>query len=396
MILFFRLMTPKKILGVFAVVMGSGCAEEVDPCATSGTACVWAGVGELGFNNLTPNAHRLKSKFYFPEDLTFAPDGRAYIADWNNHMIRRVEANDSVTVVVGTDYEGDGDPEMQDRLPQCAPAGADGTEVAMNHPTDIEIGPDGMVYIAAWHNNKIRMLDPETGIVTAYGNSYGYADNGPACQAIFNQPKAIAIAPDNTLYTIDQRNVRIRAITPDRMISTMAGNGVVGAAGDGGLAMEAEFGFETGTTPRPTGALVLNGRDLLVADSVNNRIRRINLDTNVIDCIAGRLEPGYSGDGGQALDATLNFPMDMELGPDGRLYIADRYNHVIRAMDLTTGIIETIAGTGVKCDLDEEACEDGRPALEMPLHEPYGIAFDAPGNLYIADSHNHRILKVTR
>ncbi|MEJ7597865.1 MAG: hypothetical protein WKG01_08160 [Kofleriaceae bacterium] len=391
-------MPSMRIFGVAFVVVAGGCGEEVDPCAESGTACVWAGTGELGFNNLTPNAHRLNSKFYFPEDVTFAPDGRAYIADWNNHMIRRVEHDDTVTVVIGTDYEGDGDPEMQDRLPLCAPAGAAGTDVAMNHPTDIEFGPDGVMYVAAWHNNKIRMFDPATGIVTAYGNSYGYTDNGPACTAIFNQPKSIAIAPDNTLYTIDQRNVRIRAIEPagERMITTIAGKGIVGNQGDGGLAMDAEFGFETGTTPRPTGALVLNGRDLLVADSANNRIRRINLDTNIIDCIAGKLTPGYTGDGGQAIDATLNFPMDMELGPDGRLYIADRYNHVIRAMDLTTGVIETVAGTGTKCDLDEEECADGRPALEMPLHEPYGVAFDAPGNMYIADSHNHRFLKVTR
>jgi hypothetical protein len=147
---------------------------------------------------------------------------------------------------------------MEDRLPLCNPAGALGTTVAMNHMTDVEIGPDGYVYIAAWHNNKIRMLDPVTGIVTSIaGNSYGFAgDSGLACNAVFNQPKAIAFGNDGTLYTIDQRNLRIRAIDPaTKMIRTVAGVGQQGNGGDGGQAMEAQFGFDIGTTPQPTGSL---------------------------------------------------------------------------------------------------------------------------------------------
>jgi DNA-binding beta-propeller fold protein YncE len=272
--------------------------------------------------------------------------------------------------------------------------------VAMNHMTDAEFGPDSKLYIAAWHNNKIRVLDPATNLVTVLaGDGYGYAgDNGPGCRVLFNQPKAVEIAPDGTVYTIDQRNVRIRAIASDdaRTTTTIAGYGRVGHAGDGGDAVDAEFGFETGTTPRPTGALVLDGRTLYVADSVNNRIRAIDLDSGKINCIAGKLEPGYSGDGGRAIEAQFNFPMDMERGPDGRLYVADRYNHVVRAIDLASGTVETVAGSGTKCDVARETCADGVPAREIPLYEPYGIAFDAAGNLYIADTHNHRIVKVTR
>jgi DNA-binding beta-propeller fold protein YncE len=366
-----------------------------------GTACVWAGIGERGFNIEDPDAKRLDSKLYYPEDLTFGPDGRAYIVDWNNHRIRRVEKDDRLTTVVGTDYEGDGPPEMEDRLPLCNAPGAPGTTVAMNHMTDVEFGPDGLLYIAAWHNNKIRVFDPATNIVTSLvGDGYGYAgDNGPACRTIFNQPKAVEIAPDGTVYTIDQRNVRIRKIAPDaqRTVTTIAGIGTVGARGDGGQALDAQFGFEIGTTPRPAGALVLKGRELLVADTLNNRIRRINLDTGIVDCIAG-LEgnPGYSGDGGHALQASFNFPVDMELGPDGRLYIAERYNHVIRAIDLETGTTETVAGSGVKCDTARETCPDRVPARQMMFHEPYGLAFDATGNLYVADTHNNQIVRIAR
>lgn len=383
-----------------AIALATACSDEPDPCLEPGTACVWAGTGQRGFNNEDPDAHRLDSKLYFPEDLTFGPDNRAYINDWNNHRIRRVERNDSMVVVVGTDYEGDGPPEMEDRLPVCNPSGAPATTVAMNHTTDSEFGPDGLLYIAAWHNNKIRVYDPATDMVTVLaGNGYGYTgDGGAACQALFNQPKAVEIAPDGTVYTIDQRNVRIRAIQTDaaRTITTIAGTGKVGSIGDNGPAITAEFGFEIGTTPRPTGSLVLNGRLLYVADSLNNRIRRMNLDTGMVDCIAGKLQAGYTGDGGSAIEATFNFPMDMELGPDGRLYIADRYNHVIRAIDLESGTIETVAGTGFGCETERETCADHGPALALPLNEPYGIAFDRDGNLFIADTHNHRILKVTR
>ncbi|MDB4961817.1 MAG: hypothetical protein JWP01_1816 [Myxococcales bacterium] len=397
--------TPSKIVGLaVAVIAGGACGgdQDDDSCSTPGNACVWAGVSERGFNIEDPNAHRLDSKLYFPEDLTFGPDGLGYIVDWNNHRIRRVEADESMTVVAGTDYEGDGPPQMEDLLPLCNAFGAPPTTIALNHMTDIEFGPDGKMYMAAWHNNKIRVLDFATNKMTALaGNGYGYAgDDGPACRALFNQPKGLAIAADGTVYTIDQRNVRIRAITPGPtpMIRTIAGTGKLGNIGDGGQALDAEFGFDTGTTPRPSGSLVLtnNDRTLLVADSLNNRIRRIDLETGIVDCIAGKTDAGYSGDGGQALDATFNFPMDIELGPDGRLYVADRENHAVRAFDLNTGIIETVVGNGTKCDTAKQACAETGSAKDIQLNEPYGIAFDATGNLYVADTHNNRILKVAK
>jgi YVTN family beta-propeller protein len=387
-------------LFVFGTLAACG-TEGHDVCDDPGTACAWAGISVAGFNNKDPDADRLDSKLYFPEDLTFAPDGRAYIVDWNNHRIRRVEKDGSLVVVVGTDYEGDGPPLMEDRLPSCNPTGAYGDTVALNHMTDVEIGPDGKLYIAAWHNNKIRVYDPATKIVTVLGgDGYGFrGDTGPACLALFNQPKALAIAPDGTVYVIDQRNVRIRKIAtdPERTITTIAGgSGTLGFDGDGGDAFRARFGFEIGTTPRPSGALVLDGANLYIADSLNNRIRRIDLGTNIINCIAGKLEAGYSGDGGDPLEAQFNFPSDIELGPDGKLYVADRLNNVVRAIDLANNTVETVVGTGAQCDVGLTECPDHLPAREIGLNEPYGIAFDAAGNLYVADTHNSRILRVKR
>ncbi|HEY4055613.1 MAG TPA: hypothetical protein VGM39_03355 [Kofleriaceae bacterium] len=387
--------TISACLVLFAV---AACGDSGGDDCAPGKVCVWAGVGEPGFNNLKPDADRLESKFYFPEDITFGADGKGYIVDWNNHRIREAGLDGKVTTIVGTDYEGDGPPGEEDRLPQCSPPGAQGTLVAMNHPTDVEFGPDGRLYIAAWHNNKIRVWDPTTHNLTSLaGDSYGFSgDNGPACKAVFNQPKSIVFDETGMLYTIDQRNLRIRTIASDGTIATFAGSGVQGNLGDGGLALDAQFGWDKGTTPQPTGSLVMHGRDLIVADTLNNRIRRINLDTHAIDCIAGgSATAGYSGDGGAAIDAKLNYPNDLEIGPDGRLYIADQENHVIRAMDLDTGVITTVVGTGEACDLADGECPVGDP-LTTRLNEPYGLGFDPTGNMYVADTHNHRILEVMK
>ena len=388
---------------VCGLAIGCGTDKPSDPCdgATSGTACRWAGTGQQGFNREHPRIDKLDSLLNQPTDVTFGPDGRAYITDWNNHMIREVEADQTLVRVVGTEYEGDGSPEMEDRLPACAPAGFPGDQVAMNHPVSSTFGPDGLLYIAAWHNNKIRTLDTASGIVkTIAGDFYGFAGDGTvACSAgsIFNQPSSITFGSDNTLYTSDQRNVRIRKITTDGVITTISGDGTIGNIGDGGPATGAEFHWDTKATPQVSGALLAVGNLIYVSDSGNYRIRRINLDTGMIDCIAGASAlQGYSGDGGPALNAQLNWPLDLALGPDGRLYIADRDNHAVRAIDLTTGLIETVVGNGSACDATVGGCVDKADAHDMQLNQPYGIGFDGDGNLYVADTFNHRIVKVIR
>jgi DNA-binding beta-propeller fold protein YncE len=354
--------------------------------------------GERGFSG--DGVDRRDAWLFYVEDLTFGPDGLAYIPDWNNHRVRRVNADDTIDTIIGTDYEGDGPEGEIDRLPVGNPQGAPGLEVALNHPTDLEFLSDGTLVLAAWHNNKIRVWDPDTSIVTVMaGNDYGYAgDDLPAYEAAFNQPKSVAIDENDQIYLNDQRNQRIRLIDngEPRMIRTIAGTGVKGYAGDGGLAIDAQFGFDGSTTPLPSGSLVLHDGFLFIADSLNHRIRRINLGDGTIECIAGNGELGYAGDGGEALEASFNQPLDIELGPDGRLYVADTFNNVIRAIDLDTGIIESVAGNGLPCTNPINCFEEkeGLPALEIQLSAPYGIAFDPEGNLFIADTNNSRIVEI--
>jgi len=386
---------------VSSIACGGGGEDSVDPCSNeSGTACTWAGVkGQRGFN--ADGLNRNESWLMFVSDLTFGPDGLAYLVDWNNHRIRRVEADDTLQTIIGTDYEGDGPPGEIDRLPEGDPQGAPGTDIALNHPTDIEFMADGSLLMAAWHNNKLRVMDMDTGIVKVLaGNSYGFAgDDSPAWGALMNQPKAVVVDEEGLIYTIDQRNERIRVIDPsgERMIRTIAGTGEVGYTGDGGPALEAQFHFDVKPTPDPSGSLALRDGILYIADTLNHCIRTLDLETGMVESIAGTGEAGYSGDGGDAIEAQLNQPLDIEFGPEGHLYIADRFNNVIRAMDLDSGVIETVAGNGQHCDGSALDCYNEEVApLDVQLSEPYGIAFDPAGDLYIADTNNSRIVKVTR
>ncbi|MBS1120479.1 MAG: hypothetical protein H6Q90_2707, partial [Deltaproteobacteria bacterium] len=388
--------------GPAALLALVGCASDKAECSdVSGTACTWAGVQQhRGFNK--DGLDKQDSWLGFVSDLTFAPDGRPWIVDWNNHRIRRVEHDGTLKTMIGTGYEGDGPPGETDRLPLGNALGAQADTVALNHPTDLEFAPNGTAVLASWHNNKIREMDPETGIVKVLaGNSYGFTGEGvPAYEAVFNQPKALAIDDAGQIYLIDQRNERIRVIGTDeaRTIHTLAGDGERAYSGDGGDASLAQFWWDGGTTPTPNGSLVFRGTELYIADTKNNRIRKIDLTTNKISCIAGIGTPGNSGDGGSALLAELNEPLDLELGPDGRLYVADTYNNVIRAIDLDTGIIERVAGTGEPCATKTNCFEaaEGLDALSVRFAHPYGIAFDPTGNLYVADTDNSRIVRIAK
>lgn len=386
-------MATMKAIGMMvaaaAIGLQAGACSDA-PCEdTPGHACVWAGTGELGFNG--DGNHRLDTQLYWPHDLDFAPDGTPWVMDWNNHAVRRVLADGTFDTVVGDSFVGDGPPDQSD----LSEPGAPGDTVSLNHPTDVTFLDDGSVLLAAWHNHKLRRIDPDSGMVVVMcGRGGGYAgDGGPAEDALFNQPKEVERGPDGALFILDQRNQRVRKISAGTAptIETIAGTGEAGFSGDGGPATEAQLSFQGGGNPEPSGSLAIAADGTVyVADSLNHRIRRIDTD-GVITTIAGNGTAGYGGDGGDATAAQLDNPRDIELGPDGNLYVADTENHRIRVIDLAAGTIDTFAGTGQIGDL-----ADGLPAREIQLNRPFGIAFDEPGNLYIADMFNSRIIKVTR
>jgi DNA-binding beta-propeller fold protein YncE len=290
-------------------------------------------------------------------------------------------------------FPGDGGPG------ETAPGGALGTEVQLNHPTDLAFDPDGTLLVMAWHNHKLRKLDPSSLRVSIEcGAGAGYrGDGGPAATALFRQPKALEVGPLGERYIIDQQNWRIRKIDAGGVINTIAGTGTQGdgsSQGDGGPALMANLNLEAGSNPEPSGGLLLDGDRLYFADTLANRIRVIDLAATppTIDTFAGTGATGLNGDGGPAVEATLYHPRDLELGPEGDIYVADTDNSVIRAINRADGTIRTVAGTG-ELGLNEE---EGLPALETILRRPFGIEFDAAGNLFISDTINSRIVKVAR
>jgi DNA-binding beta-propeller fold protein YncE len=387
-----------------AAIDGGG-TPRVDPCADQepGTACSWLGIpGEEGFTEDGEN--RFNTRIYWVMSVLFASDGSVYFDDWNNHLIRKISPDDgTVHSLVGwTDpiFPGDGVPGMP--AAERTGDGVLGTEVQLNHPTDLAEAGDGKILIMAWHNHKLRQLDPDTGLVKVLaGRGAGYApdlpadpvDEGLASDALFRQPRSLIRDPDGNLYIADQQSQRVRMITDDGLgnISTIVGSGVQGYGGDGGPAIDAMLNWEIGSNPEPSGGLAWKDGMLYIADTLNHRIRVVDLEAGTIDTLAGTGELGSAGDDGPALEAQLAEPRDLEIGPDGDLYLADTDNNVIRAIDLDTGTIRRVAGTG-ELGLGAE----GLPALETALRRPFGIEFDPDGNLYIMDSLNSRVLKVAK
>lgn len=357
--------------------------------AAVGNICTWAGTGDIGYDG--GGNDRLDSMFYWPMDVEFSPYGNPVVVDWNNHKLRLVEDDGSITTIVGTDFVGDGPADLSDlTLP-----GAPGTTVNLNHPTDVIYLPDGTLLNASWHTHKLRTWDPATGNVHVHcGLTPGFVGENyaPAEAARLNMPKGADLDSAGNLYFVDMKNQRLRVLTPEFTIATIAGNGTKGYAGDGAAATDANFSFPTGAQPEPGGAIA-TGPDgnLYVADTENNRIRRVDLVTGLIDTVAGNGTAGFGGDGGLAIDAMLNLPRDIEFDADGSLWVADTDNHAIRRIDLAAGTIDTVIGTGTA-----GFSGDGAPAIDAELNRPFGIEFGTDGNVYVTDTHNHRIRAVSR
>jgi hypothetical protein len=217
--------------------------------------------------------------------------------------------------------------------------------------------------------------------IAGNGNQGFVGDGGLAIEAELNRPYGIAVDLDNNLYIADSFNYRIRRVTPNGVINTVAGNGIRGFGGDGGPATMAQMSI-------PRGVLVDPEANIFIVDRDNHRIRIVT-PAGIISTMAGAGTAGFSGDGGPAVSAMLNYPYHLALDAQNNLYIADSGNQCIRKVT-PGGIISTVAGTGIA----GFSGDDG-PAVLAQLNTPIGISVDSFGGLYIADSENHRIRKAT-
>ncbi len=206
-------------------------------------------------------------------------------------------------------------------------------------------------------------------------------DGGPALEAELDNPFGIVRGPDGAFYFCEYTGQRIRRLGQDGVLTTIAGTGEVGFTGDGGPALQ-------GTFNKPHEIRFDASGDLCIVDMVNHAVRKIEMKTGILSTIAGTGEPGYSGDGGPAATAQFKEPHSIQFGPGGDLYVCDIGNHVIRRIDMSTGKISTFAGTG-----RPGPTPDGSPIEGTPLNGPRSLDFDGEGNLWLATREGNQVFK---
>lgn len=296
--------------------------------------------------------------------------GVLYFCDLDNQRIRMLDLSSRKTTPIAGNgqrgYAGDGGP---------------ATVASLNMPHEIQFDPAGHLFIVERDNHAVRKVDARTGTISTIagtGTAGFSGDGGPAARAQLRSPHSIAVAPGGQLLICDVGNHRIRRVDMRTgTIETYAGTGERGPTPDGAAL--------SGTPLNGPRTLAFDeGGNLYVALREGNAIYRIATKTETIHHVAGTGEAGYSGDNGPARNATFAGPKGLAYAR-GRLYVADTENHVIRRIDLRTGTITTVLGTGQRGDGPESH------PLQCKLSRPHGVFADAPGALYVGDSEAHRI-----
>jgi streptogramin lyase len=213
------------------------------------------------------------------------------------------------------------------------------------------------------------------------GSPGSTGDGGPATSAQVNDPYGVVRGPDGAIWFCEHAGHRLRRIAPDGTITTVAGTGQRGYTGEGGPAREATFNLPHELRFDAAG-------NIFIADMANQVVRRIDARTGIITTVAGTGKKGYTGDGGPAVQAALNSPHSIQFGPEGTLYICDVSNHVIRVVDPQTGLIRTFAGTG-----KPGPTPDGAPIAGTPLNNPRSLDVDTDGNLWLVTREGNQVLK---
>jgi sugar lactone lactonase YvrE len=330
--------------------------------------------GTFGFSG--DGGPAINASIEYARGITFDAAGNIYVADTLNGRVRKVSAaSDIVTTFAGTGsrFAGDGGP-------------ARSANLAL--PSGVALDGVGNMYIADTNNNRIRRVNLASGVIsTVAGNGiFGFSgDGGLATSASLAQPTAIAVDKNGNLFITDQDNYRIRKIVlATGIITSVAGNGGFGFSADNIPALAASLWAPTGLAIDSTG-------DVYFAESFGHRIRKVSMATGLISTIAGTGDPGYAGDNGPAANAKLNSPANVSFDTSGNIFIADAGNGVVRRISAQSGNITTFAGTGVF-----GALGDGGPATAANLVQPVSIAFDIVGNVYIVDSADNRVRKVSK
>ncbi len=333
------------------------------------------GTGEKGFAGDGGPAEQ--ALLNGPFDVCFDGAGNLYFSDTFNNRIRRVDAASGViTTVAGTGdkgYSGDGGP---------------ATKAAFDEPYGIVIDRTGNLYIADRLNRRVRRIDAASGVITTLAGTgeakYG-GDGGLSAAAGLAEPNGLAFGPnEKLLYITDVADNRVRVVDlAAGTIATFAGTGAAEHSGDGGPATRA------GTFGARAVKVAADGT-VYILERQGSSLRAVDPKTGIITTIAGTTARGYSGDGGPALSAVFDAPKEMAIDRDGSLLIVDTENHAIRRIDHRTQIITNLAGGR------QGGAGDGGAAEAAGLDRPHGAVVGPDGAIYIGDTNNHRVRKVAR
>ncbi len=364
-----------------------------------------------------------------PKNLAIDAEGNLFIADSENHVVRRIDRKTSCIRTVAGRIQGvelgaksdspapvaeevDGDPFAESGtvnlhavtqqtdlsgtvryvVTGTAPAtrfsgdGGPAEQALLNFPTAVVVDQGGHLYIADTLNHRVRRVDAETGVITTVaglGRPRCSGDGGLAVEAGLNEPAALVLSDEGVLYIADQSNNRVRAVDlATGVVCTVAGTGTAAYNGDGVVATE------TGLAG-PSGLALASDGTLFIADSFNGRIRAVDPITGLIRTVVGDGgEYRYQGPD-EPPSSSLSRPSGITLDEEGNLFFTDSDNHLVRRWDRITGRIERIAGVGVAA-----YGGDGGAALEAGLSYPFGIVMDRAGHLLVADTFNHRIREI--
>ncbi len=385
---------------------------------STGTITTIAGTGICGYNG--ENIPAKSAMLCYPAGLAFDAAGNLYVADSSNDRVRKISTSGKITTVAGNGvhgYSGNGGPAIS---------------ATLSNPWTIAFDTGGNLYFSEVTNSVVRMVNTSGVISTFAGTGVaGFSgDGGAASAAMLNWPRGIGFDASGNLYIADSNNRRVRIVTSAGTINTFAGTGQGGCNGDGGLATAARIGTTRGVS--------INNGVLYIATGGCSVVRAVNLSSNIISTVAGSnpgydgdnnpplssrfdapnhtlfdaagnmliddtfngrvrklsgglihtFAGGYLGDGGKATSAAMVFPEALTLDKSGNLFIADWTGNRVRKV--SGGTIGTIAGTGVN-----GYSGDGGPGTSALLYGPQGVAVDSTGNVFIADTYNNVIRKVT-